>query len=96
MTRRTLFMLAAASLSLAGCATVPPAEVPAATATASQTNPAQRLHALFKRSDAAFVERNPSVAFYRGDFSRTDRISNSAAPGYYAAERAAAQAAAAR
>ncbi|MFN6936588.1 MAG: DUF885 domain-containing protein, partial [Tsuneonella sp.] len=93
MTRRTVFMLAAASLSLAGCATVPSAEVPAADATASQTIPAQRLHALFKRSDAAFVERNPSVAFYRGDFSRADRISNSAAPGYYAAERAAAQAA---
>ncbi|MDG6077863.1 DUF885 domain-containing protein [Erythrobacter litoralis] len=33
-----------------------------------------RLFALFARSDAAYLDRNPTAAFYRGDFSDADRL----------------------
>lgn len=88
MTLRPLLLAAAASLSLAACATVPAADAPPVAAAES---PAARLHALFERSDAAFLERNPTAAFYRGDFSRADRLGNSFTPAYFAAERSAAQ-----
>jgi uncharacterized protein (DUF885 family) len=50
------------------------------------------LLALFERSDAAFLERNPVAAFFRGDFRHADRLGNGFAPDYYAKERAAAEA----
>ncbi|MEC7161488.1 MAG: DUF885 domain-containing protein, partial [Pseudomonadota bacterium] len=33
-----------------------------------------RLHALFERSEAEMLDRNPVAAFFRGDFSDADRI----------------------
>ncbi len=50
-----------------------------------------RLHALFARSEAAMLDRNPIAAFYRGDFSDADRLGDYS-PASYAEERAAAEA----
>ncbi len=96
MYRLPLLALAAASLS--ACATVRTAEGPvtaAAAAPADAAAPAARaratLHALFERSDAAYLERNPAAAFYRGDFRQADRLGNSFTADYQARERAAAE-----
>ena len=87
--RLTLGALCAAALS--ACATLPGDPVASARATAP-ANPSEALHALFARSDAAFVERNPIAAFYRGDFTNADRLGDSFGPDYHARERAAAEA----
>ena len=79
--------LAATAFGLGACATVPADEPVRAAATSE----AQRLHALFERSEAAFLDRNPVSAFLRGDFSDAGSLGDSS-PAYYAAERAAAQA----
>ena len=52
---------------------------------------AQRLHALFARSEAAMLDRNPVAAFFRGDFSDADKLGDYS-PASYAEERAAAEA----
>ncbi|MBW3169544.1 DUF885 domain-containing protein [Qipengyuania flava] len=49
-----------------------------------------RLHALFERSEAEMLDRNPVAAFFRGDFSDADRIGDYS-PASYAADRAAAE-----
>ena len=81
--------------SLAACATMPGepmASIQGAPVAALAPAPAEALHALFERSDAAFIERNPVAAFYRGDFSHADRLGNGYAPDYLTKERAAAEA----
>lgn len=50
-----------------------------------------RLHALFAASDAANLERNPTEAFLRGDFTNADRLGDFS-PASFAAKRAAAEA----
>lgn len=83
------------AVSLAGCATMPGesvASTEAALVAAPAPAPAEALHALFDRSDAAFVERNPVAAFYRGDFSHADRLGNGFAADHLDKERTAAQA----
>ncbi len=88
-------LLALAAASLGACATVADEPVsassPIATATAS-VPASERLQLLFASSDAAYLERNPTAAYFRGDFSRADRIGNSFAPDYLDKERAAAEA----
>ncbi|ANY21272.1 hypothetical protein A6F68_02782 [Tsuneonella dongtanensis] len=91
MTLRTLAVLGLVALPLAACATVPEAAPPPVTAVTPEATPAERLRDLFARSDAAFLDRNPSTSFSRGDYSRADRITNRAAPDYYAVERHAAE-----
>ncbi|MBX7482776.1 DUF885 domain-containing protein [Qipengyuania qiaonensis] len=50
-----------------------------------------KLHALFERSEAEALDRNPISAFFRDDFSDADRLGDFS-PASYAAERAAAEA----
>ena len=89
LTRLPLAFLLATSL--AACATMP-AEPVATTAPAASADQRAALHALFERSDAAFLARNPVAAYFRGDFSNADRLGNSFAADYHARERAAAEA----
>ena len=51
----------------------------------------QALHALFERSEAEMLVRNPISAFFRGDFTNADKLGDFS-PESYAVERAAAQA----
>lgn len=86
-------LLALTAASLAACATVPGEPIAQATPPASPAQDARaELYALFERSDAAFLQRNPVAAYFRGDFSQADRLGNGFAPDYYARERAAAEA----
>ena len=86
-------LMALALATLGACATMPGEPVATTSASAAPTaNPSERLQALFARSDAAFLERNPTAAFFRGDFSRADRLTNGFAPDYLDKERAAAEA----
>jgi uncharacterized protein (DUF885 family) len=50
-----------------------------------------KLHALFERSEAEALDRNPISAFFRGDFSDADKLGDYS-PQSYAEERAAAEA----
>ena len=85
-------LAALAALSLGACATVPGAPVANTEAAPSAAPARETLHALFERSDTAFLERNPTAGFYRGDFTYADRLGNGFAPDYHAKERAAAEA----
>lgn len=85
--------------SLGACATVPgepmASAAPAAAAPAPAPAPADQrtaLHALFERSDAEFLVRNPVAAAFRGDFSRADQLGDGFAADYLDKERAAAEA----
>ena len=51
---------------------------------------AAKLHALFERSEAEALDRNPITAFFRGDFSDADKLGDFS-PASYADERAAAE-----
>ena len=84
-------LMAILGASLAACATMP-GEPAQSAAAAPATDQRAALLALFERSDAAFLERNPVAAFFRGDFRHADRLGNGFAPDYYAKERAAAEA----
>lgn len=85
-------LLALAAASLGACATVADEPVATASASATATVPAsERLQLLFARSDAAFLERNPTAAFFRGDFTHADRLGTGFAPDYFDKERAAAE-----
>jgi uncharacterized protein (DUF885 family) len=89
------FALAAiAATSLAACTTASGGETVASAArpAATQSDQGAALHALFERSDAAFLQRNPVAAFFRGDFSRADTLGNGFAADYLDRERAAAEA----
>ena len=50
----------------------------------------QALHALFERSEAEMLVRNPLSAFFRGDFTNADKLGDFS-PESFAVERAAAQ-----
>lgn len=88
MTLRPL-LIALAALPLAACATVPPADT--ASAPAPVADERERLYALFERTDAAFIERNPLAGFFRGDFRRADQLGEGPTLEAFAAERRAAQ-----
>lgn len=80
--------------SLAACATTP-GQRPATSAEASEAVAAAsaqiRLYELFESSDAAFIDRNPISAFFRGDFRQADELGDGFSLASFAAERAAAQ-----
>lgn len=89
-------LLALAAASLAACATAPDSvsvasTAPAAAASGPDAGAHAALQALFEKSDAAFLVRNPAAAFYRGDFTHADRLGNGFAADYHAKERAAAE-----
>ncbi len=50
---------------------------------------AHKLHALFERSEAEALDRNPVSAFFRGDFSDADRLGDFSPAGYEAERKAA-------
>lgn len=77
--------------ALGACSTLPDAASSSSAAPAAEARNAA-LYALFERSDAAYLARNPVAAFYRGDFTRADQLSSSFSADYYAKERAAAEA----
>ena len=52
---------------------------------------AHQLHALFEASEAAYLDRNPTSAFFRGDFSDADKLGDYS-PASYLAETKAAEA----
>merc|ERR1739841_331111 len=58
----------ASALAMAGTALAAPAAQACDRVAAAQSD-SQRLRALMAESDAAFLDRNPRAAFYRGDFS---------------------------
>ena len=103
--RMRALLLCAACLPIAACATmrdggkVATAEAsvtaaPAPSAKAAAISPAaerERLNALFARTDAAFVARNPVAGFFRGDFSRADQLGDPFSLAALTAERRAAQ-----
>ncbi len=86
-----LSLAALGAASLAACAATPGETVASAPPPAAQADAGAALHALFERSDAAFLERNPVAAFFRGDFRRADTLGSSFAPDYFDRERAAAE-----
>ncbi|WP_369025939.1 DUF885 family protein [Qipengyuania sp. RANM35] len=61
-----------------------------AEAVSALPSPHQQLDALLVASEAAYLERNPVSAFFRGDFTHADTLGDSS-PAYYDRERAAAQ-----
>jgi len=85
-------LVAILGASIAACVTAPGEPVASTTTTTAPADQRAALFALFERSDAAFLQRNPVAAFFRGDFTHADRLGNGFAPDYYAKERAAAQA----
>ncbi len=56
----------------------------------TESGAAQELHALFARSEAAMLDRNPVAAFFRGDFTDADKLGDYS-PASYAEDRAAAE-----
>jgi len=50
-----------------------------------------RLHALFRDSDEANLQRNPLSAMFRGDYRYADRLGDLLTDAYYAAEKTAAE-----
>ncbi len=89
-------LLLAAPFALTACAATSDAVVTAATSTqaaapASSETAAQRLRALFARSNEDELRRNPIQALFRGDLRYADRLGDNITPAYFDAERAAAQ-----
>ena len=62
---------------MAGAALAAPAAQACDRVAAAQSD-SQRLRALMAESDAAFLDRNPRAAFYRGDFSDAGSLGSSA------------------
>ena len=85
-------LLALAAASLGACATMSEKPVTTAAVMAPGATASERLQTLFASSDAAFLDRNPTAAFRRGDFSRADRLGTGFASDYLDKERAAAEA----
>ena len=73
--KRTSALISLSAIA-AGLLCAPPALAqPDAQATAQASkSEAEALHDLFARADAAYLERNPVAAFYRGDFSDAGRL----------------------
>ena len=78
----------ASALAMAGTALGAPAAQACDRVAAAQSD-SQRLRALMAESDAAFLDRNPRAAFYRGDFSDAGSLGDFS-PAAYETERAAA------
>ncbi|HBK14494.1 MAG TPA: DUF885 domain-containing protein, partial [Erythrobacter sp.] len=78
----------ASALAMAGAALAAPAAQACDRVAAAQSD-SQRLRALMAESDAAFLDRNPRAAFYRGDFSDAGSLGDFS-PASYETERAAA------
>ena len=78
----------ASALAMAGAALAAPAAQACDQVAAAQSD-SQRLRTLMADSDAAFLDRNPSAAFYRGDFSDAGSLGDFS-PASYETERAAA------
>ena len=78
----------ASALAMAGAALAAPAAQACDRVAAAQSD-SQRLRALMAESDAAFLDRNPRAAFYRGDFSDAGSLGDFS-PAAYETERAAA------
>ena len=78
----------ASALAMAGTALAAPAAQACDRVAAAQSD-SQRLRALMAESDAAFLDRNPRAAFYRGDFSDAGSLGDFS-PAAYETERAAA------
>ena len=78
----------ASALAMAGTALAAPAAQACDRVETAQSD-SQRLRALMAESDAAFLDRNPSAAFYRGDFSDAGSLGDFS-PAAYETERAAA------
>ena len=99
MTRLALLL---ATCVLAGCATVPTAgnadmaadaRTPPVVglAAAAQRDQAAELRALFAKSDADSLDRNPIQRLFRGDTSRAGEFGDGITDAYFARERAAAE-----
>ncbi|QYJ07035.1 DUF885 domain-containing protein [Qipengyuania flava] len=84
---RTAFRLASA-LAIASATLAAPAAQACDTVEAAQDE-GERLRALMAQSDAASLQRNPTSAFYRGEFSQAGKLGDFS-PAYYETERAAA------
>ena len=78
----------ASALAMAGTALAAPAAQACDQVAAAQSD-SQRLRALMADSDAAFLDRNPRAAFYRGDFFDAGSLGDFS-PAAYETERAAA------
>ena len=78
----------ASALAMAGTALAAPAAQACDRVETAQSD-SQRLRALMAESDAAFLDRNPRAAFYRGDFSDAGSLGDFS-PAAYETERAAA------
>ena len=78
----------ASALAMAGAALAAPAAQACDRVAAAQSD-SQRLRALMAESDAAFLDRNPRAAFYRGDFSDAGSLGDFS-PAAYETEREAA------
>jgi len=78
----------ASALAMAGAALAAPAAQACDQVAAAQSD-SQRLRTLMADSDAAFLDRNPRAAFYRGDFSDAGSLGDFS-PASYETERAAA------
>ncbi|MGF1550630.1 MAG: DUF885 family protein [Sphingomonadaceae bacterium] len=97
---RRISLLAASGAFLAGCATMADPPPPAAVADPSRSsgagsaeatmNESEKLHALFRASDEANLERNPVQALFRSDLRYADRLGDYISDEYFAAEKAAA------
>jgi uncharacterized protein (DUF885 family) len=89
-------LIASAALLLAGCAAAPiapPAMQAASPAhSAPQADTAQRLHALFARSDDETLDRNPLQALMRGDMRNADSFGDYLSDAYFDENRRAQQA----
>jgi uncharacterized protein (DUF885 family) len=84
--KRPLLVAAAALALSAGCAAASPAHHQA------RPDESAKLYALIKRSDQAFVRRNPLEALFRGDSTGPGHFGNYLTDAYYRDERAAAEA----
>ena len=88
MAMKHTFLQLASALAIAGAAVAAPA-AQACDRIETAHSDSQRLRTLMAESDAAFLDRNPRAAFYRGDFSNAGSLGDFS-PAAYEVERAAA------
>jgi uncharacterized protein (DUF885 family) len=83
----------AAILALSAPLAAQPGNAPATAASAAEAEAeAEKLQALFRDSDEANLKRNPLFALFRGDMRYADQFGDYVSDGYFAAEKAAAEA----
>ena len=90
MAMKPTFLQLASALAIA-CAAVAAPAAQACDRVETAHSDSQRLRSLMAESDAAFLDRNPRAAFYRGDFSDAGSLGDFS-PAAYEPERAAAMA----